>query len=134
MHQVFAQCVIDAKQEMLTSFGTTNLTLGEVQRHSRGNVSLPCDGGPDIIKAAYGFDRDSKNRFRVMVGESYIQLVQFTKNGPIIESINAYGASNKPGSKHFTDQMQRYVDLNLKPMTFDKNIILQHAESIYSPQ
>lgn len=134
MHQVFAQCVIDAKQEMLTSFGTTNLTLGEVQRHSRGNVSLPCDGGPDIIKAAYGFDRDSKNRFRVAVGESYIQLVQFTKNGPIIESINAYGASNKPGSKHFTDQMQRYVDLNLKPMTFDKNIILQHAESIYSPQ
>lgn len=130
----YAQCIRLAKKEMMKSFGTTILPLKEVQRHTRGNVDLPVDGGPDMLKAAYSLQRDKKNRLRITVGESYIQLVQFTSEGPKIETINAYGSSAKPNSPHYTDQMQRYVDLNLKPMTFDKSLIIKQAELIYHPK
>ena len=61
-------------------------------------------------------------------------MIRYDKNGPIIESINAYGASNRPDSPHFTDQMKLYVDHKLKPMTLDKKKIYAEAEKIYHPE
>jgi acyl-homoserine-lactone acylase len=86
-----------------------------------------------VLKASYGFTKHN-GRFKITVGESYIQLVQFDENGPVIESINAYGASSKPGSPHFTDQMQMYLNEQLKPMTFDKAMIYKTAEAVYHPE
>jgi acyl-homoserine-lactone acylase len=133
MRDFFAQCIREAKMEMLELYASTDMTLGDVQRHVRGDVDLPVDGAPDVLKASYGFTKH-KGRFKITVGESYIQLVQFDKNGPVIESINAYGASAKPQSKHFTDQMQMYLNEQLKPMTFDKAAIYKAAEAIYHPE
>ena len=70
---------------------------------------------------------------KTYVGESYIELVRFSKNKVEIESVNAFGSSNKPGSAHYTDQMQMFVDQKLKPMTLDKEIIYREAEKIYHP-
>ncbi len=133
MKNFFAQCIREAKEEMLELYASTDMALGDVQRHVRGNVDLPVDGAPDAIKASYGFQKH-KGRFRITVGESYIQLVQFDENGPVIESINAYGASAKPESPHYTDQMEMYLNEQLKPMTFDKEAIYRNAKSIYHPQ
>lgn len=133
MYEVFAQSIREAKNEMLQLYATTDMPLGEVQRHVRGHVDLPVDGAPDVLKASYGFSRH-KGRFKITIGESYIQLVQFDKNGPIIESINAYGASAKPQSPHFTDQMPLYLNEQLKPMTFNKTEIYSKAEAIYHPE
>ena len=66
-------------------------------------------------------------------GESYIELVKFTKAGPQIESIHSYGASNKAGNKHFDDQMELFMQQKLKPMTLDKATVYKNAESIYHP-
>jgi acyl-homoserine-lactone acylase len=133
MHHFFAQCIREAKEEMLQLYASTDMALGDVQRHVRGKIDLPVDGAPDVWKASYGFTRHN-GRFKITVGESYIQLVQFDKNGPVIESINAYGASSKPDSPHYTDQMQMYLNEQLKPMTFDKNKIYSSAEAIYHPE
>jgi acyl-homoserine-lactone acylase len=68
------------------------------------------------------------------VGESYIQLVKFTHKGlPQIESVSPYGASNKPGSKHYTDQMELFTHEKRKAMSLDKKYVYAHAETIYHP-
>lgn len=113
-------------------FGRTRATLGELQRHRRGAVDLPVGGGRDVL-AALNTSRDNDGRLRARAGESYIEMVRFTKDGVEIETVNAFGASAKPDSPHYTDQMEMYVNQELKPMTLDKERILKEAVRIYHP-
>ena len=132
-HDFYLQSIRKAKADMLKDFGAINIQLGELQRHQRGNVDIPLGGGPDMIRAAY--PQPYKNgRFRVWVGDSYIMLVKFTKDGPEIHTVSPYGASNKPNSPHYTDQMQLYANKQTKPMTLNKAEVYKKAEKIYHPQ
>ena len=132
-HKFFLQSMRKTKVDMLRDFGTLNIPLGDLQKHQRGNVELPLGGGPDMIRAAYPQPYKG-GRFRTFVGDSYIMLVRFTRNGPEIHTVAPYGASNKPDSPHYTDQMKLYVNKQTKPMTFDKAQIYKKAEKIYHPQ
>jgi acyl-homoserine-lactone acylase len=73
-------------------------------------------------------------RLRIWIGDSFIQMVKFTKEGPEIYSVSPFGASNKPDSKHYNDQMELYSKQEFKKMSLDKNYWLKNAESIYSPK
>jgi acyl-homoserine-lactone acylase len=59
--------------------------------------------------------------------------VKFTSDGPEIESINTYGASNKPESRHYTDQMKMFVEHKMKKMRLDKEEVYRNASRIYHP-
>jgi acyl-homoserine-lactone acylase len=61
-------------------------------------------------------------------------MVKMGKNGPEIETVHAYGASARPDSPHFTDQMPLFVNEKRKLMTLDKKMILRSAEQIYHPK
>ena len=84
--------------------------------------------------AAIGIRPNGNGRLRAYTGDSCIQLVRFSADGPEIESVNAYGASAKPGSPHYTSQMELFVNQQLKPMTLDKEQVLKNAVRLYSPQ
>ena len=114
-------------------FGTVYVALGQVQRHIRGEVSLPMSGAPDVLAAIYSLPQKN-GQIKVFAGDSYIQMVQYTKEGIKIESINAYGSSANSESPHYTDQMEMFTKQELKPMTFDKEFILKNAERVYSPE
>jgi acyl-homoserine-lactone acylase len=132
-HEFYLRSMRKAKAELMRDFGTINIRLGDIQRHQRGNVDIPLGGGPDMIRAAY--PQPYKNgRFRVWVGDSYIMLVRFSKDGPEIHTVSPYGASNKPDSPHYTDQMQLYANKQTKPMTLNKAAVYKRAEKIYHPQ
>ena len=129
------QCVAlltDIKAEMLKDFGRTNLQLGEIQKIVRGDKELPLPGLPDVLAAMYS-NPYKNGMVKGYSGDAYIELVRFTKDGPIIESVNAYGASAHKDSPHYTDQMEMYIHQQTKPMTLDKTTIYQHAEKIYHP-
>lgn len=129
----FVKALREVKIEMMRDFGTIHIPLGDLQRLTRGDKDIAVGGGPDVIRAAYPQPyKDGK--FRVFVGESYILLVKFTKDGPEVHSVSPYGASNKPDSKHYTDQMDMYVNKQTKKMTFDKAEIYKKAEQIYHPK
>ena len=122
-----------AKTHQEQYFGRTGITLGELQRHIRGKVSLPAWGLPDVLTAMYSRVQDD-GRFRVVAGESYIQMVRFPKNGlPIVESINCYGSSARPESPHYTDQAELFIGKRLRRMYFDKATVLANARQIYHP-
>lgn len=65
-------------------------------------------GLPDVI-ASMESEPFTSGRVKARQGESYIELVRFTKDGTEIETINCYGTSNIPGDKHYDDQMELFV-------------------------
>ena len=61
-------------------------------------------------------------------------FVRYGKEGyPKIETINMYGASAKPGSRHFDDQVEMFLQQKTKTMTMDKAIVYKNAERVYHP-
>jgi acyl-homoserine-lactone acylase len=130
--EFFAKSIREVKAQMLIDFGTLEIPLGEFQRHVRGNVDLPTDGGPDMWNAKYG-NPYGKGKVKVWMGESFIMLVRFTKDGPVYSTVSPYGSSNKPGAKHYTDQMQMYVGKQTKEESLKKEWAYKHAERIYKP-
>ncbi|MES2730095.1 MAG: penicillin acylase family protein [Bacteroidota bacterium] len=122
-----------AQAYLLKHFGSLDVKLGDYQKLVRGNIEMPMFGIPDVISAISS--RPYKDgKVQAYQGESYIELVKFSKDGPEIESIVPYGASNHPDSPHYADQMKLYVQQKTKPMTLDKATILKEAERIYHPR
>ena len=130
--RAYAEALRAAKRHMMEYFGQLRVPLGDVQKHVRGNVVLPVGGVPEVLAASITQPyKDGKRK--TYVGDSYIELVRYSKDSVQIESVNAFGASAKPESPHYTDQMQMFVDQKLKPMTLDKESIYKNAERIYHP-
>ncbi len=121
-----------ARAYLLDHFKKIAVPLGDYQKLVRDNKILPLQGIPDVISAIYAIPYKN-GLVRGAQGESYIELVRFTKDGPVIESINCYGASNKKGSPHYADQADLFTHQKTKPMTFDKGEIYKNAERIYHP-
>ena len=67
-----------------------------------------------------------------VAGNSFVAAVSF---GPKIraKSISTGGKSFSPSSKHFTDQVQRFISGELKNVYFYKEDVTKHAEKIYHP-
>ena len=121
------------KEEMLKNFGRSDLQLGDIQKLVRGDRELPLPGLPDVLAPMYSVPYKN-GMVKGTQGDAYVELVRFTKSGPVIESMNVYGASAKNSSKHSTDQMDLYVTQQTKPMTLNREEVYKKAERIYHPQ
>ncbi len=122
-----------AKKYLNSNFGKTTVTLGEYQKLVKGDKTIALPGLPDVI-ASMESEPYKKGMVKGRQGESFIQLVNFSKEGPKIETIHSYGASKKEGNKHFNDQMEMFIAQKLKPMTLDKATVYKNAERIYHPK
>ena len=130
--EILLSALADTKAYIINNFGSIRITLGDFQKLVRGDKELPIWGLPDVITAMSS--RPYKDgKYKVTQGESYIGLVRFNKNGPILESIISFGNSDNPDSDHYTDQMEKYSKFQTKKMTFDKDIIYSEAKEIYNP-
>jgi len=123
----------NTKKDLLQYFGKTNVPLGDYQKHVRGDKVVPLPGLPDVLTAMYSVAWKD-GMVKGNQGESYIELVRFTKDGPIIESINTYGASAKKGSRHYTDQMEMFAEQKTKKMSLKKEDAYKNAIQIYHPK
>jgi acyl-homoserine-lactone acylase len=121
------------KDYQLKHFGKTAITLGDYQKLVRGENEFPLGGIPDVL-AAMGNVPYKNGMVKNDYGDAYIELVRFPKNGlPIIESINAFGASNHPGSPHYKDQTPMYLQQQTKKMSLDKDVVMKKAVRTYHP-
>lgn len=123
------------QQYMLEHFSRTDLTLGDVQKLVRGDDARPAWGLPDVLTATYTEPYKNGTR-KIISGDAYICFVRYPKNGglPVIESVNTFGASMRPESPHYKDQMTMFQNQQTKPMTLDKAEVLKKAERIYHPE
>lgn len=130
----FVKALRSAKKHLKKHFGSLRVRLGDVQKHVRGDKIIGVGGAPDVL-ASNMSKPYKKGMLKTFVGESYIMLVDFDQNGvPKIETINAFGASNKPESPHYNDQMELWSQQKTKPMTLDRNEVYKNAARIYHPQ
>lgn len=122
-----------AQNHLIKHFGKPTVSLRALQRHTRGDVDLPVTGGPDVLAALAGSIQED-GRLRARAGDGLIAFVRFSEEGVEIETINAFGASAKAGSPHYTDQMEMYVNRELKKMTLNKEEVLKNAVRTYHPR
>ncbi|MEO6758939.1 MAG: penicillin acylase family protein, partial [Saprospiraceae bacterium] len=115
---------------LLKHFGRLDVPLGDYQKMVHGKLEFPLAGLPDAIAAIYSKPY-TKGRVQGFVGDCFIQLVRFTPAGPVIESVNTFGASNRPESPHYSDQMAMFLEHKTKRMPLDKNEVYARAERIY---
>jgi acyl-homoserine-lactone acylase len=122
------------KEYMISNFGRTDIVLGDLQKLVRGNKDYPMWGLPDLLSPQW--TEEYKNgKLKVTGGDGYIAFVRFPKTGlPVIETINMYGASSKPGNKHFDDQVELFIQQKTKKMTLNKEEVYKTAEKIYHPK
>ncbi len=122
-----------AQNQIDTHYNGEIPQLGEAQRHVRGNVNLPLSGFPDALAANYN-EEWKDGRYKPWVADSYVHFAQW-KDGKLVrmETLHPFGASTRPDSPHYTDQMELYADQKTKTMTLDKAKIIAEAESVYHP-
>lgn len=131
--EVYVKCLRRARDHIKKHFGSLQVPLGKVQRLRRADKDLPLPGLPDVLAAMYCKKR-LDGTLGPESGECYILLAKIGKNGIELESVNAFGASNRPDNKHYTDQMEMFVNQKTKSMTLDKETIWKNAERIYHPK
>ncbi len=123
-----------ANSYMQTNFGRTDLTLGDIQKLVRGSRDWPLGGFPDLLSPQWT-EPYTNGKLRSIGGDGLIMFARFPKEGlPQIETINMYGASAKPGNKHFDDQVGLYLQQKTKKMTLDKATVYKNAERVYHPE
>jgi acyl-homoserine-lactone acylase len=120
---------------LMKNYGRLDVTLGEFQRLKRGDQDWPQAGMPDVLAAVMS-DPFGETKRKMISGDAYIGFVKFPKDGglPLIETVNTFGASSHPESKHFADQRELYQAQKTKRMTLDKDEVLKNAEKIYHPE
>lgn len=130
----FAEAVDTAQKHLYKYFEKLEVPLGDFQKLVRGNIELPLPGYSDMLLANYPQPyKDGK--YKGFMGDSYTHFVQFSKEGPEnIETLVPFGSSAKPGNKHYSDQMQNFVDHKTKKMTMNKEEIFRNAERVYHPR
>ena len=117
---------------IMEHLGRVAVPLGEVQRLVHGTTDLPLGGGPDVINGIA--TRNDGKRLVGRQGDSLVMFVELAPDGTVTSSsIHQYGASNRPSSKHYSDQSALFVKRELKPMWHSKSDVEQHAERTYAP-
>jgi len=122
-----------AKKHLLKHHGSLYVPLGKVQRLRRGKMDMPLFGLPDVMSPMYSSLRKD-GTLKPDGGECYAMLIKIGEKGLHMETVQVFGQSNKPESKHYTDQMDMFIHNQTKVMTFDKQEILKNAESVYHPK
>lgn len=132
---VLVEALRNAKQHLVQYFGTVDVPLRDLQRMRRGQkVDVPMPGFADALAANYAKLSDD-GRFVGFVGDSYTLISEYDSTGLIrVETLITYGASNRPESPHYADQLTKlWQHQKTKPMTMDWEEVLKTAKVVYHP-
>lgn len=127
------QALSRAQKFLLKKYGTLEVALGQVQRLIRGDKNYPVSGLSEVPRAVDTKYDKKRGVYSMTAGDGYFQFIKFSKESVDIQSIAPFGASNHPDSKHFTDQMQLFVQQKTKKMSLNKTEVINSAERIYHP-
>lgn len=145
-HEERLQIFAEAIQKLTDDFGTWSIPWGEINRFQRltGDIVQQFDDAQPSIAvglasgnwgALASFGSRGKTNTKKMYGSygnSFVAVVEFGDKVRA-KSILAGGQSGDPASPHFTDQAQRYADVNFKNVAFYKEDVEQRAVHTYQP-
>jgi acyl-homoserine-lactone acylase len=128
-------------------FGGWRVPWGEVNRFQRISPAIdsPFDDSKPSIPVGFtsnkwgslaSFGASQKpgtKRWYGTNGNSFVAVVEFTRNGPHARAVTAGGESGHPDSPHFADEAQRYATGNLREVYFRPEQLRGHTERTYHP-
>jgi len=123
--------------ELKEKYGRLDPPWGEVNRLQRGDVDMPLDGAPDILRAIYS-DRDGLNKIgnlNAFAGDTHIMVADWDPEGNlVVDSIHQYGAATlDENSPHYDDQAPLFARGEYKRMPMSLEEILPDATRDYRP-
>ena len=115
-------------------YETLEVPWEKVNRIVRGNTNLGLGGGPDTLNAVYG-SKQSDGTLHGHSGDCYVLMVEWDPAGNVSSrSLHQYGsATTRPDSPHYADQVELFVQRKTKPVYFEKDELMKHAEAVYRP-
>ena len=102
----------EAAAELRAEFGRVDPEWGQVNRIIRGDVSVPLDGAPDVLRAIYA-DRDGVGKEGVLnafAGDTHIIVADWAADGNLtVDTIHNYGSATlDETSPHYSDQVELF--------------------------
>jgi acyl-homoserine-lactone acylase len=128
-------------------FGGWRVPWGEINRFQRIDPAIDArfdDNAPSIpvgftsnrwgSLASFGASqKPGTKKWYGTNGNSFVAVVEFTRNGPHARAVTAGGESGHPDSLHFADEAQRYASGNLREVYFRPDQLKGHTERVYRP-
>jgi len=129
--QTFAESFKFAVDSLHQYYGGINIPWGDINRLERGDKSWPMSGGPDILRAVYGWPLSEGGKLINKAGDSYIQFAEWKSDGDfVVSSINTYGsAMTRPNSIHYSDQSPLFASGKERVVEMDIDELLKIAIS-----
>ena len=120
-------------EHLKAHFGRIDPPMSELLRLRQGDVDLPLDGGSDTLRASTTWRVEDDGRLRLVHGDSFIQWVEWRAGERVrSQSIQPFGAAiSRPESPHHTDQMDLFVNHQLKPVHFWREDVIANAKRRY---
>jgi len=136
----------EAVDRLQHDFGSWGVAWGEINRFQRLDDAIKPhfdDAKPSMpvpfvssrwgSLASFGAHRwPGTRKYYGSSGNSFVAVVEF---GPRVSAraVTAGGESGHPGSKHFTDEAERYASGNLRTVYFWPDQLKGHTERVYRP-
>lgn len=90
-------------------FGRLDPPLGDVLRLRRGDVDLPLEGAPDVLRALRWHD-DPDGRTVADFGDGFMMVMDWAPDRTLTTRvISQWGASDRPESAHYNDQSEMFA-------------------------
>ena len=124
---------IESVDFLIKEYGKVDIELGQLQVIRRGNLELPLDGGPDVLRAIY--TKMDNNKKVGTGGDCYFQMIEWDTDGKVYaESIHQYGSATLDStSVHFSDQVEMFANMKMKPSIINFNELKPYIIKSYTP-
>lgn len=125
-----------ARDFLLEHYGTLYVPLGEVQKVVRENskLALPMYGSAETLANCHVKDY-KPGQVKMKHGDTWIFYAQYDSTGlESFKTVNVFGNSSDPESKHYTDQLAMFTNQEVKPIPLSKEVIYENAVRIYKPK
>lgn len=120
---------------LVTHHGRIDPKWGEVNRFVRGDVDLPIDGAPDVLRAIYPAEIGGDGKLHANAGDTWIALVEWDQDGAMnADLIHQYGSATlDKNSPHYADQAEMFVNREWRKALRTREDIEASATRSYTP-
>lgn len=126
---------LETAQMLKEKFGRIDPKWGEVNRLMRGNINLPLNGGPDVLRAVYVLDETANRKPYATSGDSWMALVQWdSKGNQSADVIHQFGTSNNESSKHYNDQSKLFANQKWRKAILERKELDDKGFNVYQPK
>lgn len=125
-----------AVDRMKEDWGSWDIPWGEIHRARIGDNDLAvggCNGYYGCFRVLWFVPDSTDGKLRVRGGDGWVVAVEFTEPVPRAYSVLAYGLSPDPDNPYFANQLELFVNREMKPARVAESDIRDHAIRTYRP-